>query len=264
MNATLESAPLNRILPEYLPAEPQPENPLAFMVRATPQLRATVGQHQATLPAADFAALIATIRSVFGKYTAKLLEFRAGADRGRVLHQLMDREMGAVGNMPLACGKGCAGCCHYEVEITSDDAAVLKAVVKAGRGVDHERLAVQAARERQSPEWRKFWSADNRCVFLGDDGACGIYEDRPSVCRKHVVTTPAAACTTEGAAVAPVQVLLAEILLSAALSIEGTEFGSLSKMLLKSLADPAARRGVALGAPSRNSGRSVVALRSVG
>ncbi len=264
MNITLDSAPLNRVLPEYLPAEPQSENPPASMARATPQLRATVEQYRATLPAADFAGLIATIRSVFGKYTAKLREFQPGADRGRALHQLMDREMGVVGNMPVACGRGCLGCCHYEVEITSDDAAVLKAVVKAGRGIDHERMAVQAARERQSPEWRKSWSQDNRCVFLGEDGACGIYGDRPSVCRKHVVTTPAAACTTEGAAVASVQVLLAEILLSAALSIEGTEFGSLVKMLLKSLADMAARRAVALGAPSRNAGRSVAARRSPG
>jgi len=136
-----------------------------------------------------------------------------------------------VAMLPLACSKGCSGCCHYEVEITSDDAAVLKVVLDAGRVIDRERLAVQAARERKSPEWRKFWSKENRCVFLGDDGACGIYEDRPSVCRKHVVTTPAAACTTDGAAVAPVQVLLAEILLSAGLSLEGVEFGSLAKML---------------------------------
>jgi hypothetical protein len=91
------------------------------------------------------------------------------------------------------------------VEITSDDAAVLKLVVDEGRVIDRERLAIQAARERKSPEWRKFWSKENRCVFLGEDGACGIYEDRPSVCRKHVVTTPASACTTDGAAVAPVQ-----------------------------------------------------------
>jgi hypothetical protein len=85
-------------------------------------------------------------------------------------------------------------------------------------------------------------SKENRCVFLGDDGACGIYEDRPSVCRKHVVTTPAAACTTEGAAVAPVQVLLAEILLSAGLSLDGVEFGSLAKMLTRQLDGPGGPR----------------------
>ena len=221
------------------------------MRRKTPQLRAVVEQHQPTLTPADFAGLIATIRSVFGKYTAKLLEFQPGADRGRALQQMMDREMGTVAMLPLACSKGCSGCCHYEVEITSDDAAVLKVVLDAGRVIDRERLAVQAARERKSPEWRKFWSKENRCVFLGDDGACGIYEDRPSVCRKHVVTTPAAACTTDGAAVAPVQVLLAEILLSAALSLEGVEFGSLAKMLTRAWSETAARPGVAAASSSK-------------
>jgi Fe-S-cluster containining protein len=243
MTLTYESKPYVADLPnETIAAAPKPAEALAFMRRATPQLRAVVEHHQQTLAPADFAGLIATIRSVFGKYTAKLLEFQPGADRGRALQQMMDREMGTVAMLPLACSKGCSGCCHYEVEITSDDAAVLKLVIDEGHMIDRERLAVQAARERKSPEWRKFWSKENRCVFLGDDGACGIYEDRPSVCRKHVVTTPAAACTTDGAAVAPVQVLLAEILLSAALSLEFVEFGSLAKMLTRQLDGPGGPR----------------------
>ena len=54
---------------------------------------------------------------------------------------------------------------------------------------------------------------------------------------------------TWGASVAPVQVLLAEILLSAQLSIEGTEIGSLAKMLLQSLQQVAARKTLAANAP---------------
>ncbi len=237
MNLSYESNTLVADRAEETPAVAQnPENVLAFMRRSTPQLRSVVEYHQRSLLPADFAQLVATIRSVFVKYTDRLQDFQPGADRGRALQQMMDREMGTVAMLPLACSKGCSGCCHYEVEITSDDAAVLKLVVDEGRVIDRERLAVQAARERKSPAWRKFMSKENRCVFLGEDGACGIYEDRPSVCRKHVVTTPAAACTTEGAAVAPVQVLLAEILLSAGLSLEGVEFGSLAKMLSRELA----------------------------
>ena len=106
-----------------------------------------------------------------------------------------------------------------------------------GFPVDRQRLALQAARERKSAEWSKFGSPDNRCVFLGTDGACQIYEERPAICRKHLVTTPAFACTTVGATVLPVQALLAEILLSAAISIpvEGASFASLSKMLSAAL-----------------------------
>ena len=62
------------------------------------------------------------------------------------------------------------------------------------------------------------------------------------------MTTPAVACTTDGAAVAPVQVLFAEILLSAGLSLEGVEFGSLAKMLTRELDGP--------GGPQAGVGRS--------
>lgn len=211
-------------------------SPLDFMAQSTPQLRAAVAKLAEAMPAAEFAGVIRSIRSAFMKYSARLLETAPGAERGRTLHRLIEREMGVAGMFPTSCSKGCSGCCHYEVEVTRDEAAVLKERVEAGFAIDRERLAVQAARERRSPDWRKFGSADNRCVFLGAEGACGIYEDRPSICRKHMVTTPAAACTTDGAAVAPVQVLLAEIALSAGLSLDGVEFGSLAKMLSRELA----------------------------
>lgn len=235
MNQILAASPSTEDLHATDAAIPAIEAPLGFMARVTPQLRATVEKYEQLLPPAEFPNLIATIRSAFEKFRARLLQFPAGVERGRALHEMMDREMGAVAMLPVTCGKGCSGCCHYEVEITSDDAAVLNAVVAAGREIDHEKLSLQAARERRSTEWRRFGRKENRCVFLEDSGACGIYEDRPAVCRKHMVTTPAADCTTPGAAVAPVQVLLAEILLSAELSIAGTEFGSLPKLLRKSL-----------------------------
>jgi Fe-S-cluster containining protein len=211
-------------------------SPLGFMAQSTPQLRAAVAKLAEAMPAAEFEGVIGSIRSAFMKYSARLLETAPGAERGRALHRMIEREMGVAGMFPTSCSKGCSGCCHYEVEVTKDEAAVLKERVEAGFAIDRARLAVQAARERRSAEWRKFGSADNRCVFLGAEGACGIYEDRPSICRKHMVTTPAAACTTDGAAVAPVQVLLAEIALSAGLSLDGVEFGSLAKMLSRELA----------------------------
>ena len=213
-----------------------PSSPLDFMAQSTPQLRAAVAKLAESMPAAEFAGVVGSIRSAFIKYSARLLETTPGAERGRALHRMIEREMGVAGMFPTSCSKGCSGCCHYEVEVTRDEAAVLKERVEAGFAIDRARLAVQAARERRSAEWRRFGSADNRCVFLGAEGACGIYEDRPSICRKHMVTTPAAACTTDGAAVAPVQVLLAEIALSAGLSLDGVEFGSLAKMLSRELA----------------------------
>jgi Fe-S-cluster containining protein len=227
------------------------ENPLDFAARPTPRLRDAVKQQQRLLPPDEFTAMVGVIRTVFEKFTAKLLEFAPGIERGRALHQMMDREMKAASQFAISCRKGCTGCCHYEVEITQNEAAVLKKAVDDGFAIDRDRLDLQAERERRSPEWQRFGSRDNRCVFLGEDGACGVYEDRPAICRKHVVTTPVAACSTPGAAVAPIQVLLAEILLSAELSIEGTPFGSLSKMLLNSLQETAARRAPETNVPSK-------------
>ena len=184
---------------------------------------------------------MSNIRSIFLKYTAKLLEYPAGRERGTALHRMMEQELKAAGELALTCHRGCAGCCHYEVEITEDEAVILSDAVQRGVAIDRERLALQAARERQSPEWGKFFSPDNRCVFLGPENTCAVYADRPSICRKHLVVSPPAHCTTAGAEVAPIRVLLAEILLSASLSIEGNAFGSLAKMLVAALppAEPA-------------------------
>jgi hypothetical protein len=91
---------------ETIVAALKPAGAPTFMRRATPQLRAVVELPQQTRPRADFAGLIATIRSVFVKYTAKLLEIQPGADRGRAPQQMMDREMGTVAILPLACSKG--------------------------------------------------------------------------------------------------------------------------------------------------------------
>jgi Fe-S-cluster containining protein len=201
------------------------------MARPTPQLQTTIEQYQAILAPDQFAELIANIESIFSKFTAKLLEFEPGLQRGTALHQMMDRELKAASQFPTSCHRGCSGCCHYEVEITRNEAIVLCDAVKRGVEIDHERLHLQASRERRSPEWKRFGSTDNRCVFLAADGACRVYDIRPSICRKHMVSTPAANCSKDGAMVAPIQVLLAEILLSAELSISENEFGSLSKML---------------------------------
>jgi Fe-S-cluster containining protein len=211
------------------------DDPLGFIPRPTPQLRTAVERQRGALPPSDFADFLSNVRSAFNKYTAKLLEFEPGIHRGVALHRMMDNEMKAAAHVVVTCCKGCSGCCHYEVEVTNDEAVILSIIVQEGLVIDNARLAIQAARERKSPAWRRFQDPGNLCVFLGDDGACRIYEHRPAICRKHLVTTPAVACTTDGMAVAPVEVLLAEILLSAATSIEGTSCGALPKMLLESL-----------------------------
>jgi uncharacterized protein len=215
-------------------------DPLAFIANPTATLRLVITQQQPLLAEAEFVGLVKVVESAFQKYTKKLLEFEPGARRAEVLHALLDRETAIAAQFKVSCRKGCCGCCHYEVEVTSDEAALLADLVHAGCDIDRARLKTQAAREQRSPKWLEYMSVDNRCVFLDTDGACRVYANRPASCRKRVVTSPPEACTTRGATVLPLQLLLAEILVSAALSIPNTAFASISKMLLPQLEASAA------------------------
>lgn len=201
----------------------------------TPQLRSVVDAQQQALSPDDFGEMMAAIRGLYEKYADGLEGVTAGEERARVLHRMMDQAVATAANVAVSCRRGCAGCCHYEVEITGDEAVVLAERVRDGIGIDRARLADQAARPRLSPAWARFFAAENRCVFLGDEGACRIYEDRPAACRRLLVTSPAEACTTAGAAVAPVRILLAEILLSAAVDLAEGEFASLPRLLHRAL-----------------------------
>ncbi len=238
----------------------QAHDALAFIAKPTPQLRATIAAQESLLSSTDFAGLIGCIRSAFDKFTAKLLEFAPGIERASALHEMMDREIGVVASLPLSCRMGCSGCCHYEVEITQDEAESLREIVQNGFPIDRQRLYEQSTRERQDAAWGRLGNPANRCVFLGNAGACQIYEQRPAICRKHLVTSSPSLCTTQGGAVLPVQVILAEILLSAATSLEGATFGSLPKMLRAALQNENAEPGADVSAgghavPSISGGR---------
>jgi len=41
---------------------------------------------------------------------------------------------------------------------------------------------------------RRYFNLHLACPFLTEDGACGIYEERPFVCRQYLVTSPANSC----------------------------------------------------------------------
>ena len=102
--------------------------------------------------------------------------------------------------------------------------------------VDLERLQLLAQRERQGFEWKKGLVPENRCVFLGDDGACRVYNSRPSACRKLSVISPPTECASEKGVPLPRIIPMAEILISATLNLADNEFASLPKMLMQALA----------------------------
>jgi Fe-S-cluster containining protein len=66
---------------------------------------------------------------------------------------------------------------------------------------------------------------------LAGDGACSVYPIRPSVCRKHLVVSPAADCAQIGATPVPVTIPMAELILSVAIGQPENGFASLAKSL---------------------------------
>jgi Fe-S-cluster containining protein len=96
---------------------------------------------------------------------------------------------------PLACQKGCAHCCHFNVEINVLEAEPLADRVR--RLPEDQREAtvqrLKAAHEtllRTGPLRHR-----HPCPFLVDN-ECSVYDDRPLSCRSHV-SVAVAFCITE-------------------------------------------------------------------
>jgi len=209
---------------------------LEFISSPTPQLKQMVKNYRETLPPAQFAALIADIKETYLRFFSALSAIDAGPERAKVGHRFLTPliEQGTKQIKP-SCGRGCGTCCNYEVEITKDEGELLAQVVNSGFAIDFERLANQAARKRQGDEWKKEREPSNTCVFLGSDQACQVYEFRPSICRKHVVTNDPAECGKSDGKITPILTPLAEIALSAIISLPENPKASLSKMLTLAL-----------------------------
>lgn len=156
---------------------------------------------------------------------AKLVEFDAPrGERVRpatllpVLRQFSKAmvECGEAGaSEPVSCAVGCSACCRQLVPIREMEARRLAAFVRglpeAKRAKILERFALAAERvkerglreriderDRLEPAERvelklDYFALGIACPFLEEE-RCGVYDERPIVCREHLVTSPAAAC----------------------------------------------------------------------
>jgi len=137
----------------------------------------------------------------------------------------------------VACRKGCAHCCHINVDITEPEARLLiHAADEAGWPIDRERLR----RQRDTLDFMALDVDARRCVFLRDDKTCAVYEHRPTSCRKLFAVDTADKCDTvkhPGAQVAFFVSIEAEVIQSATLA--AWPAGSMPSMLLQWLPDAA-------------------------
>ncbi|MFW5877436.1 MAG: YkgJ family cysteine cluster protein [Myxococcota bacterium] len=72
----------------------------------------------------------------------------------------------------MRCRSGCDGCCHMELEVSPIEAAFVRLAVEALAPAARARMAARAVDGRR-----------HRCAMLEEDGRCGIYASRPTVCR---------------------------------------------------------------------------------
>ncbi len=123
-------------------------------------------------------------------------------ERARFVHHVVDDYNREVFAHPLVkelspCKKGCTGCCHTQVSITEDEAQLLASRVQEGVKIDYALLQKQMNAGNCSDEFYKLSYESRKCVFLGTEGLCQVYEDRPSVCRTNAVLGAASQCSTE-------------------------------------------------------------------
>ena len=97
----------------------------------------------------------------------------------------------------IKCAPGCSSCCSQIFQITEVEAARISAWVKTLPDERRKDLQAKARvnlaeRAKLFPDGEKWGSSVPRgqgtpCAALDEDGACGMYEARPIMCRKFGV-----------------------------------------------------------------------------
>lgn len=122
--------------------------------------------------------------------------------RTEFIHSRIDQEVAENLEDPfvkdhLACRKGCNHCCYSEVGITEDEAETLTKEIDKGVFFDEDLLKVQNAHKRNGGKWIELAFEKRRCPFLGRNGLCSVYENRPSVCRTNNALLSDENCRTD-------------------------------------------------------------------
>lgn len=165
--------------------------------------------------------------SALAREVGELRNLPAGAARARELHRRVDAAQerfaalrpGVVGQ--VRCARGCAHCCRLWVGVTRDEAALL-----AAGSVRPDPDRMEAQRHWTSPaEFIGKPREQASCVFLGPDGACSVYGDRPSICRAVLVASDPEFCRGGDLSTRITAVInpYVEVVVSAALTLDAED-----------------------------------------
>lgn len=163
-------------------------------------------------------------------------------DRAHAVHMHLERsfkEMRAKNpgvENEISCKAGCTYCCHNPVVMNEEEAHLLLAWVDHIKfEIDWDRVAKQAAFEGDDHAYFLQPKSESRCVFLGEDNLCKVYEHRPASCRKYFVRSKPEDCD-DRVGLQKVEVLAdtqAELATSGFMDIDHSKVGLLPKMLLQ-------------------------------
>jgi Fe-S-cluster containining protein len=131
----------------------------------------------------------------------KLSKMASSIKRARYTHRIVDEFNQVTFNHPLVqqfspCKMGCTACCHTQISVNQDEARLLAERIINGVEIDVDLLVKQAEAGDDAKEFYKLNYSERSCIFLDDQGACKVYEDRPSVCRTNAVLGDAKQCQT--------------------------------------------------------------------
>lgn len=140
--------------------------------------------------------------AIFQETLIELEKIKDPLMRAKLLHYLIDEFNREVFSEPLVkalspCKAGCTACCHTQVSVTSDEAALLFSQILKGTEIDQDRLEKQMACENDSTKFYQLSYEERRCIFLDDNGHCRVYELRPAVCRTNAVLGSPDQCRIE-------------------------------------------------------------------
>lgn len=129
----------------------------------------------------------------------ELRKIESPFERAAFVHGLIEKYNNEIFSHPLVqklspCKLGCSACCHTQVSVTQDEAIVLSDLIKNGTTVDVSLLEKQMSVREDEDQFYKLTYQERKCIFLDENGACNIYENRPSVCRTNSVIGDALQC----------------------------------------------------------------------
>jgi Fe-S-cluster containining protein len=160
-----------------------------------------------------------------------LAQLPPGPERAREVHRRVDEAQAKFAGLKpgvvaqVRCGRGCSHCCRLWVDLTKDEADLL--ALRVAQGKARPSLArMEAQSGWASPaEFIGKPREEAACVFLGEDGACTVYEDRPAICRAVLVASDPEYCKGGDLATRITAVInpYAEVEVSAALTVDARQ-----------------------------------------